>query len=178
MEIGIIGNGNIAAALGAGWIAAGHTLSIGGRTPERAQALATRLGPAARAVTPREAAEHGEVVLLAVRWEDVEVALALAGAADGTLAGTPLIDCSNAVDHGVGTLLTPPGEAAAERIAALAPGAQVVKAFHLFPAAQWSREARSVQVPARLTQSAAPTTQTAARLTQSAAPTTQTAARP
>ncbi len=137
MQIGIIGNGTMAAALGAGWIAAGHTLLIGGRSRERAAALADRLGPAARAVTPREAAEDGEAVLLAVRWEDVDAALHAAGAADGTLAGKPLIDCTNAVEHGVGTLLTPSGEAAAQRIAALAPGAQVVKAFHLFPGAQW-----------------------------------------
>ncbi len=121
MEIGIIGNGTMAAALGAGWIAAGHTLLIGGRSRERTAALADRLGPAARAVTPREAAEGGEAVLLAVRWEDVEEALGAAGGADGTFAGTPLIDCTNAVEHGVGALLTAPGEAAAQRIAALAP---------------------------------------------------------
>lgn len=148
MEIGIIGNGTMAAALGAGWIAAGHTLLIGGRSPERAAALADRLGPAARAVTPREAARGGEAILLAVRWEDVEEALRAAGGPDGALAGRPLIDCTNAVEHGVGTLLTVAGEAAAQRIAALAPGALVVKAFHLFPAAQWEPSAAAdVTVP-------------------------------
>ena len=49
-----------------------------------------------------------------------------------------LIDPTNAVEHGIGVLRTPPGESGARRIAALAPGAQVVKAFHLFPAEQWS----------------------------------------
>ena len=137
MRIGIIGNGAMAAALGAAWAAAGHTLLIGGRAPERARALAARLGTAARAVSPRAAAEESEAVLLAVRWEDAEQALLGAGAADGAFAGRPLIDCTNAVEHGVGALLTAPGEAAAQRIAALAPGARVVKAFHLFPAAQW-----------------------------------------
>ncbi|MET7456749.1 hypothetical protein ABZT03_33665 [Streptomyces sp. NPDC005574] len=60
-----------------------------------------------------------------------------AGASDGTLAGTPLIDPSNAVEHGVGVLLTEHGGSTARRIAEIAPGAHIVKAFHLFPADQW-----------------------------------------
>ncbi|MDW5593875.1 NAD(P)-binding domain-containing protein [Conexibacter stalactiti] len=137
MRIGTIGSGTMAAALGSGWARAGHELLIGGRSPERSAALAARLGASATAVTPRAAAEQADALLLAVLWEGVEEALTAAGGADGALAGKLLIDCSNAVEHGIGTLLTPPGEAAAQRVAALAPGAHVVKAFHLFPAAQW-----------------------------------------
>lgn len=138
MRIGIVGSGTMAAALGAGWARAGHELLIGGRDRGKATALAERLGAPARAVSPREAAEQGDAVLLAVLWSGVEEALRSAGAADGAFAGRLLIDCSNAVEHGVGTLLTDPGESAAERVAALAPGAHVVKAFHLFPSAQWA----------------------------------------
>ncbi|CAM5399590.1 NAD(P)-binding domain-containing protein OS=Streptomyces tendae OX=1932 GN=GUR47_24395 PE=4 SV=1 [Streptomyces tendae] len=61
-----------------------------------------------------------------------------AGASGGALAGTPLIDPTNATRHGVGTLLTGDGESMAGRIACLAPGARVVKAFHLFPGDQWT----------------------------------------
>lgn len=64
--------------------------------------------------------------------------LRAAGAARGSLAGTPLIDPTNAVDHGVGELLPADGRAAAEHIAGWAPGAHVVKGFHLFAADQWS----------------------------------------
>ncbi|HST41109.1 MAG TPA: NAD(P)-binding domain-containing protein [Conexibacter sp.] len=137
MRIGTIGSGTMAAGLGAGWARAGHELLIGGRSQERSAALAAQLGAPARALTPSAAAEQADAVLLAVLWEGVEEALRAAGGSDGALAGKLLIDCSNAVEHGVGTLLTPPGEAAAQRVAALAPGAHVVKAFHLFPAAQW-----------------------------------------
>jgi 8-hydroxy-5-deazaflavin:NADPH oxidoreductase len=65
--------------------------------------------------------------------------LRAAGAPGGSLAGTPLIDPTNAVEHGVGVLITDRGTSAAERIAALAPGAHVVKAFHLFSSEQWTR---------------------------------------
>ncbi|MFF4861541.1 hypothetical protein ACFY3J_07295 [Streptomyces sp. NPDC001231] len=54
------------------------------------------------------------------------------------LEGMPLIDPTNAVTHGVGTLLTEHGESMPQRIAGLVPGVRGVKAFHLFPADQWT----------------------------------------
>lgn len=138
MRIGILGTGTLAKALGTGWADAGHDLVIGGRSPAKAEALAARLG-SARAGTPRDAVTDRDVVLLAVLWEGVEDILRSAGAADGTLAGTTLIDPTNAVEHGVGELLVASGTSGAQQVAALAPGANVVKAFHLFPAEQWVR---------------------------------------
>jgi len=142
MRIGILGTGTLAEGLGQGWARAGHELVIGGRSRARAEALAERLGRAARADTPRQAATGHDAVLLAVSWSGVEDILRSAGAADGTLAGTPLIEPTNAVEHGVGTLLTERGASAAEVIAGRAPGAHVVKAFHLFAADQWTRPSR------------------------------------
>jgi len=138
MLIGILGTGTLAEALGTCWARAGHDLIIGGRSRSRAKALASRLDGAARAGSPREAVTERDAVLLAVPWEGVAEILDAAGAARGALGGIALIDPVNAVEHGVGLLRTPPGEAAAEQIAALAPGAHVVKAFHLFPASQWT----------------------------------------
>ncbi|MEU6027299.1 NAD(P)-binding domain-containing protein [Streptomyces tauricus] len=138
MRIGILGTGTLAAALGEGWIRAGHEVRIGGRSRDRAAKLAERLGRDAYAVPPREAVAGRDAVLLAVSWDGVGEMLGLAGAADGALAGTPLIDPTNAVAHGVGDLLTERGESMALRIAGLAPGAHVVKAFHLFPAGLWT----------------------------------------
>lgn len=138
MRIGILGTGTLAEALGTCWAAAGHDLVIGGRSPSKAQALASRLGRTARAGSPRQAVTGRHAVLLAVPWEGVENALESAGAAEGALSGIPLIDPVNAVAHGVGVLRTPPGVAAAQQIAAIAQGAHVVKAFHLFPASQWT----------------------------------------
>ncbi|WP_411146837.1 NADPH-dependent F420 reductase [Streptomyces sp. x-80] len=138
MRIGILGTGTLAAALGEGWSRAGHEVSIGGRSQVKAEKLAERLGHGVLAVAPREAVIGRDAVLLAVPWDGVEDMLGLAGASDGLLEGTPLIDPTNAVAHGVGVLLTEHGESMAGRIAGFAPGAHVVKAFHLFPAGQWT----------------------------------------
>ncbi|MGI5232988.1 NADPH-dependent F420 reductase [Actinoallomurus sp. CA-142502] len=138
MRIGILGTGTLAAALAEGWARAGHEIVVGGRSPAKARDLADRLGPDVRAAEPREVVAGRDAVLLAVAWDGVEDMLRAVGAADGSLAGTPLIDPTNPVDHGVGALLTGPGESMAERIAGLAPGAHVVKAFHLFPSDQWT----------------------------------------
>jgi predicted dinucleotide-binding enzyme len=97
-------------------------------------------------VTPADAVTGRDAVLVAVSWQGLPEILLAAGAADGSLAGTPLIDPTNAVEHGVGELLTPDGVAAAEHVAGWAPGAQVVKAFHLFAADQWSEGRRPVTV--------------------------------
>jgi 8-hydroxy-5-deazaflavin:NADPH oxidoreductase len=120
---------------------------MGGRSPAKAGAAAERIGERAQATTPREAVAGRDAVLLAVLWSGVEEMLESAGAGAGSLAGTALIDPSNAVEHGVGVLLTGPGRSAAQRIAELAPGAHVVKAFHLFSANQWLDPATGSRAP-------------------------------
>ena len=137
MKIGILGTGTLATALGTVWAKTGHDLAIAGRSPAKAAALAAQIGSRAEAMSPREAVAGRDAVLIAVLWTGVEEILDSAGAAKGSLNRTPLIDPSNAVEHGVGVLLTEPGRSAAQRIAELAPGAHVVKAFHLFAAGQW-----------------------------------------
>ena len=132
MHIGILGTGTLAAALGARWSLAGHDLAVAGRSPDKARDLAARLP--ARPTTIREVVREADAVLLAIAWDGVPDVLRAAG----DWAGTVLIDPTNAVEHGIGVLRTPPDQSGAQRIAALAPGARVVKAFHLFPAEQWS----------------------------------------
>lgn len=139
MRIGILGTGTLAAALGEGWARAGHEVAIGGRSRAKAEELAERLGRDVLAVAPREAVTERDAVLLAVAWDGVEDMLESVGASDGVLEGTPLIDPTNAVTHGVGALLIGHGASMAGRISGLAPGARVVKAFHLFPAERWTR---------------------------------------
>ncbi|WP_194923372.1 NADPH-dependent F420 reductase [Catenulispora pinisilvae] len=145
MHIGIIGTGTLAAMLGEAWTHAGHEIAIGGRSPEKARALADRLGHGTQAVAPRHVVAGRDAVLLAVSWGGVEDMLQASGAPEGTLAGTPLIDPTNAVEHGVGTMLTADGGSMARRIAELAPGAHVVKAFNLFPAEQWQPQPQPQQ---------------------------------
>lgn len=130
MRIGIIGTGTLATALGARWVTAGHEVLVGGRSEAKSAALAECISGAARPLT--ELAAGCDALLLAVLWEGVEDVLATIGPRDGV----PLIDATNAVEHGVGVLLTQ--TSGAQRIAELAPGAHVVKAFHLFPSSQWA----------------------------------------
>ncbi|MFC4117009.1 NADPH-dependent F420 reductase [Nonomuraea zeae] len=143
MRIGILGTGTLAAALGQAWASSGHELAVAGRSSAKTQDLAARLGHGVRALTPRQAVADRDAVLLAVSWQGAEDMLHSAGAGDGSLEGTALIDPTNAVEHGVGVVLTGPGEAMAQRIARLSPGAHVVKAFHMFPSDQWAKSRAS-----------------------------------
>ncbi|MDN3025192.1 NAD(P)-binding domain-containing protein [Streptomyces sp. S.PB5] len=113
MRIGILGAGGMADALGTQWRRAGHEVLAGSRS---------RGGL-------RAAAEFGtDAVLLALPYEAVvEVVTGL----EDTLHGRVLVDCTNPVGHPGFRLLTAGGPSAAERIAAAAPAAHVVKAFNL-----------------------------------------------
>ncbi|GAA3002509.1 NADPH-dependent F420 reductase [Streptosporangium longisporum] len=132
MEIGILGTGGMATALGEQWARAGHTVLVGGRDAGRAAATAAAIG--GRAGTLREAAAHGTgAVLLAVPYA---AAADVVSGLSGDLEGRTLIDCTNPVGPGF-VLETRGGPSAAERIAAAAPGAHVVKAFNLCHESVW-----------------------------------------
>jgi predicted dinucleotide-binding enzyme len=165
IRITILGTGTLAEALGRRWAHAGHEITVSGRSVQKAQELAQRLGAGARAVplaeiaavranrrfgpaaeaatdTATAAGDTGAAgpaaVLLAVAYTGVEEILRAVGAPGGALSGLTVIDATNAIDHGVGVLRVPPGTSHAQRVAELAPGARVVKAFHLFPSEQWA----------------------------------------
>jgi predicted dinucleotide-binding enzyme len=108
---------------------------VGGRSPDKAVALATRIG--ARAGTLAQAAEFGDAVLLAPRREGLGYTLEQAGAPSGVLAGKTVIDCGNAVDTTDFSLVTWDGRSLAEEVQRLAPGSHVVKAFNLCHAKVW-----------------------------------------
>lgn len=138
MRIAILGTGMLAEALGGRWAAAGHEIVVAGRSPDRSAALAVRLAGSATAAAARDAVRDADAVLLAVPWNGVAETLRRVGADEGALAGIPVIDPTNAVEHGIGVLLTEPGTSGAQRIGASAPGARVVKAFHMIPASHWT----------------------------------------
>jgi 8-hydroxy-5-deazaflavin:NADPH oxidoreductase len=131
MRIGILGTGTLATALATGWARAGHEIIVGGRSRRKAQAIADAVSGVARPLA--DVADGADAVLLAVMWTGVAETLAAA-----TVTGVPLIDPTNPVEHGVGVLRVEPGRSFAGHVADLAPGAHVVKAFHLFPAARWT----------------------------------------
>lgn len=146
MDIGILGTGTLAEALGRAWAAAGHSLVVTGRDPAHAAIAAERIGTAATAVDPADFAERVDAVLVAVAWEGLEAALALVGAPRGSLSGTTVLDATNAVDFGTGRL-GPATGSAAEVVARTAVGAHVVKALHLFAGASWPYQGPESEAP-------------------------------
>lgn len=128
-SVALIGTGNVAAALGRRFAEHGHTIVYGSRNPTAAEVreLVTVTGHDATAVMPADAAARADIVVLAVPWsaaEDVVRGL-------GDLRGKILVDPTNPrVMAGDGFADYPIEDSIAERIAALAPGAHVVKAFN------------------------------------------------
>ncbi|MHC5903312.1 NADPH-dependent F420 reductase [Streptomyces sp. S6] len=120
MRIGILGTGGMADALGTQWRRAGHEVLAGGRTG---------------VVSLEEAAEFGtDAVLLALPYPAV---VDVVSGLQDTLRGRVLVDCVNAVTAPGFTLTTAAGPSVAERIAAAAPTAHVVKAFNLCHVDVW-----------------------------------------
>ena len=85
MRIGLIGAGKIGGTLARLFVAQGHEVALSNsRGPETLAELVAEIGPSARAVTPAEAAEFGEVVVVSVplgRYQEVPKA----GMADAPL---------------------------------------------------------------------------------------------
>lgn len=127
MKIGVLGTGNMADALATHWVRAGHEVFVGGRDGRKARRLAARIGGGAGHGSLHAAARFGEVVLAALPYGVGAVVVAEVQAA---LSGKVLLDCANPVGPGF-RLLTEGGPSSAGRLAAAAPGAQVVKAFNL-----------------------------------------------
>jgi 8-hydroxy-5-deazaflavin:NADPH oxidoreductase len=114
VNIAIVGTGNVGAALGRGFATAGHDVIWGSRRPEGTHEVAP-------VVDIRAAAAEAEVVVLAVPFAAVEETVA----ALGDVTARVIVDATNPLGR------LPPGAASgAEHVAALAPGARVVKAFN------------------------------------------------
>ena len=136
MKIGFIGYGSMADALATKWAGA-HDLFFGGRSPEKAAALAAVFGAGSGSAS--QAAAFGDVVVLATHNEAVFEAIELAGGASA-FAGKTVLDINNPVS--IETFLTTrtDGHSLTEAIAEALPGAQVAKAFNMAQAKVWRRE--------------------------------------
>jgi predicted dinucleotide-binding enzyme len=138
MKIGFLGAGRMAEALVPPWVAAGHEVIVGGRTPEKTADLAARVG--ARSATLREASEEAQVLVLGVLYAGVAETLAAAGAADGVLRGKILVDVNNPVETEHFQLVDDFTPSLAEHLARVT-GADVVKALNQVHRDVWSRRA-------------------------------------
>lgn len=135
MKIGIIGTGKMGRALGLRWARAGHQVFFGSRDLSKAQAIADLIPGSARAGAFDESAAFGDVVLYTIR--DRLPASVLKD--PQALSGKIVIDCNNSAIFGLdlpdpahrpGLHFPPAIPSLAERLAAGAPGARVVKAFN------------------------------------------------
>jgi 8-hydroxy-5-deazaflavin:NADPH oxidoreductase len=132
MRIGILGTGVVGKALGKGFIALGHEVKMGAREArnEKALAWADEMGGKASAGTFADAAEFGEIVVLATLGAAHESVLAAAG--PDRLRGKIVIDSSNPLDSSSGAvqLAVPEDGSGGQQAQRLLPGAKVVKAFN------------------------------------------------
>ncbi len=117
-RVAVVGTGSVGRALARG-LAADHEVRFGSRTPDDPSLRGVLDDVGATAATPSEATAWADVVLLAVPGP---VAASVAGDLAATVAGKPLIDCTNRFDGDE--------ESVAEAVAAAAPAAHVAKAFN------------------------------------------------
>jgi 8-hydroxy-5-deazaflavin:NADPH oxidoreductase len=94
MNVGILGAGDVAKALGAGFLKYQHAVALGTRTPAKLDAWA-REHPQARIAGFAEIAKTAELLVLAVKGAAAAEALRAAGAAN--LAGKVVIDATNPI---------------------------------------------------------------------------------
>jgi predicted dinucleotide-binding enzyme len=128
MKIGIIGAGNVGGTLGRRWARAGHDIMFGVRNlqdPELAD-LVKEAGKHAHVASVKEAAQSGEVVVLATPWPAAHDAVQNAG----NLSGKVLLDCTNPIKPDLSGLEIGHTTSAGEQVASWAPGARVVKIFN------------------------------------------------
>lgn len=132
MKIGILGSGEVAKALGTGFLRHGHPVMLGSRDPEKVKAWAGASGTG-RVGTFAEAAAFGELLVLAVKGTVAEQALELAGV--DKLADKPIIDTTNPIadappENGVLRFFTDLNGSLLERLQSRFPKALLVKAFN------------------------------------------------
>ena len=123
--VGIIGAGRLGMAMAQTAVRAGRSVVVSNsRAPETLAPVVARLGSRASAGTPREASQAG-IVALCVPWDNI---LDAVGELEWT--GQVLIDATNDLDP-VGLC----GRTSSEVVAALTPGARLVKAANTLEAA-------------------------------------------
>ena len=132
MKIGILGSGDVAKALAIGFLKYKHEVLLGTRSAGKLADF-VKQHPGARVGTVADAAEFGEVLVLAVRGAPAADVLRAAGRAN--LAGKVVIDATNPIldappVNGVLKYFTTYDESLMERLQREFPDARFVKAFN------------------------------------------------
>lgn len=132
MKIGIIGSGDVAKTLASGFLNHGYGAMVGTRDTTKLKDWAAQ-NPQGRIGSVSEAAEFGEVIVLAVKGTASAQALRAAGAA--SLAGKTVIDATNPIadappDNGVLKFFTNLDESLMEQLQREFSDVHFVKAFN------------------------------------------------
>lgn len=138
MKVGILGTGDVATALGRGFVSLGHEVMLGSREPKakRHASWLSKVKGGGSVGTLEEAARHGVVVVLAAPGKAAEEVLRNAGT--GNFSGKLVIDVTNAIDFDgpKPTLLLGIEDSVGERVQRLLPTAKVVKALNTISSSQ------------------------------------------
>jgi predicted dinucleotide-binding enzyme len=132
MNIGILGSGDVAKTLGAGFLKHGHAVVMGTREPTKL-ADWQKENPKARVGSFADAAKFADVAVLAVKGTAAADAVRAAGATN--LAGKPVIDATNPIadappKNGVLKFVTNLDESYMERLQREFAATKFVKAFN------------------------------------------------
>ncbi|MEO8121382.1 MAG: NAD(P)-binding domain-containing protein [Rhodoferax sp.] len=132
MKIAIIGSGDVAQALGAGFLKKGHQVLLGTSTPAKLSDWKAA-NSAAQVGSFADAAAFGELVVLAVKGLAAVSAVKAAGAQ--AMAGKVVIDACNPIAdappvNGVLQFFTGPNQSLLETLQSEFPAVRFVKAFN------------------------------------------------
>ena len=128
INLAFIGTGDMGESLGPRFAELGYSVVYGSRNPdtEKAQNVVKLTGDDARVTTQKEAAQAGDIVVLAVPWPPMETVAQNLGSLDGKIVIDISMPAEQAED---GYLVSLVETSSAEMIQSWNPGARVVKAF-------------------------------------------------
>lgn len=133
-KIGLIGSGNVGSNLGRSWARAGYDVMFSSRDLEADRKLAAEVGARARAGTPQQAADFGDVLVFAVPYGAQPELGKTLGAA---LRNKIVIDASNPFPARDGAIADEARAQGAGVVSArLLDGARIVRAFNAVGAAR------------------------------------------
>lgn len=134
MKVGIIGSGDVGRALGHAFIQTGHEVTIGSREAhsEKLNTWKNDNGDKAHTGSFEEAAQFGEIIVLATLWSGTESAIKMSG--NDHFANKIVIDVTNPLDFSGGVppiLAVGHTTSGGEMIQQWLPASKVVKTLNL-----------------------------------------------
>jgi len=143
VDIAIIGAGNVGRALATSFVRAGHSVTVASRDPEDAGSVAAATGARVATSNTQAVAAAGIVVLATPFTSAPEIAAEIGDAVNGRI----VVDATNRMSFGANGPDIDTTTSNAEELAALLPGASVVKAFNtVFASHQSDPIAEGVQL--------------------------------